>query len=214
MIVKKFIRDGFIMAFMLLLCSNLLPAQDHPVFNGSRHKIGFITGYGGRNIKQLAHPDITTNNYDYKVFFFQLQYYYMMWTKKSFALDLLLQPQYNITEFKYLYRSTETTKGYEAGLNIGLLARINTRNDLFSFYFFLSTGPHYIPEIPERQASGFIFSSNVFFGMNIRIVNNLYIDIRPGFRHISNLDVNLPNYGINNLVISGGVMYVFRKGKK
>jgi len=209
--VKNFIRVSFVMAIMHVLCSNLLPAQDARIFNNSRHKIGFITGYGGRNISQLLDKDKTKNNYDYKVVFFQLQYYYSVLIKKSFGLDILIQPQYNITEFKYLYyRSVEKTNGYEYGLNIGLLARINVLTDAFSFYFFLSSGPHYIPEMPERQTGGFLFSSNVFLGVNIRIVKNLYLDIRPGLRHLSNLNLKLPNYGINNLVISGGVMYVFK----
>ena len=208
--MKKNIRTGIIITISFLLFSGLLPAQDKSIFNNSKHKIGFITGYGGRNVKQLMDPDFAVNNYYYTVVFFQLQYYYTVWAKKSFGVDILLQPQYNITEFKYFYRSSDTTKGFELGLNFGLLIRMNTHNDLFSFYFFLSTGPQYIPDIPKRQASGFIFSNNVFLGMNIRIFKNVYLDIRPGFRHISNLNLELPNYGINNLVISGGLMYVFK----
>jgi len=213
--VKKFIRINFIMTFILILCFDLLPAQENTVFNGSRHKIGFITGYGGKNVGQLINIGDNDNYYDYKVWLFQLQYYYTAWIKKKFSLELLFQPQYNITKFKNDYNlSEETTIGYEIGINIGLLARINTYDDFFSFYFFVSSGPQWNPVMPERQSSGFIFSNNIFFGMNIRIIKNLYFDIRPGFRHLSNLSLNLPNHGINNLVLSGGVFYVFRPEKK
>lgn len=102
-----------------------------------------------------------------------------------------------------------TSKGYEIGLNIGLLARRNFSNDKFSIYGIISSGPHFISGVPERQAPGFLFSDNIFIGISPKIYKMLYLDFRLGFRHMSNMDLKEPNKGINNAIVNCGLFYSF-----
>jgi hypothetical protein len=66
----------------------------------------------------------------------------------------------------------------------------------------------FISGTPERQSSGFIFSDNLFIGLDIQLIDNLYMDIRPGFRHISNLGLQDPNWGVHSFVLSGGLLFI------
>ena len=223
--MKRYLRvvgKSIWLLFLLLSICKLSSSQDF-TFKNKKHKLGFDVGYGAQNFA-MALSKINENdakkisdffgidedsgldvNYFYEVFFFQLQYYYTLSSSRTMAFELLLQPQYNRTSFRQKDHAVEKTDGYEYGMNIGFLARKNMFRDFLSFYVAISSGPHYVSGTPTRQASGFIFSSNFFGGMNIRFLRNVYLDIRPGFRHISNANLKHPNHGINNLVINTGL---------
>jgi hypothetical protein len=166
-------------------------------FNNTRQKLGFITGYGNQKGLNVL--------YDYDVVFFQVQYYYSLLKKKSWALEVLLQPQYNATKYQNNFYGEEKLKGHEFGLNMGFLARKNIVKDFLSSYLLISAGPHYVSGTPERQAAGFIFSDNFFAGISVRVYKSIYVDIRGGFRHISNAGFKNPNKGVNSLIINEGV---------
>ncbi|QKX06975.1 hypothetical protein HN014_19315 [Aquimarina sp. TRL1] len=204
-------------------------SQEDLIFKGKKHKLGFIVGYGAQHLNQLlsninekdansikefliknkikpdeAGLDVT---YSYEVTYFQAQYYYSLLRKSSWGIDLLSQPQYNLTKYKHLDKAVATIDGYEVGLNVGILIRKNFINDLLSFYALISSGPHYVKGTPARQSDGFIFSDNFVAGLTIKILKDAYIDIRPGFRHISNAGLKYPNGGVNDFFISGGLMF-------
>ncbi len=208
--------------FFLLSICEFSYSQDF-IFKNKKNKLGFNVGYGGQNFG-MALANINEDDariiadfldvdedsglgvdYFYEVFFFQLQYYHTLSRSRTMALDLLLQPQYNVTSYRLKNHAVERTDGYEYGLNIGLVARKNMLRDFLSIYIGASTGPHYVSGTPTRQADGFIFSSSFFGGINIRFMRNVYLDIRPGYRHISNANFKHPNSGINNLVINSGL---------
>lgn len=187
---------------VILICqSNCLNAQEKIIFNNHRHKIGFNTGFGGHSIHHVFD--------DYRVLFFQLQYYYPFHRKQSWSLEILVQPQYNLSRTRIYTESTayEIT-GYEVGINVGFLVRKNFMDDLLGIYGLISTGPHYVSLVPEKQANGFIFSDNVFIGINVRLLTKLYLDLRTGCRHISNAGLQDPNEGIDNFIITGGFFLV------
>ncbi|MEM9722350.1 MAG: acyloxyacyl hydrolase, partial [Bacteroidota bacterium] len=160
------------------------------------HGIGFMMGYGSQN-------GLNTR-YRYQVRFFQFQYYYRLLQKESWQLELLAQPQYNVTHVRPIDYMPNEVSGFEYGINIGLLIRKPLFNEFLSVYAALSLGPHYVSETPRRQTNGFIFSDNLFLGVNIKLTNRLFLDLRPGFRHLSNAGLKRPNFGINNLVFSSG----------
>ena len=174
-------------------------AQDSVIFDGHRHKIGFITGYGSQYALNVP--------YDYKVCFLQAQYNYSLLRKQSWSFEIQLQPQFNLTRYRPVNDSVHHENGYEYGLNVALLFRKNFRDDLFGLYIFIGTGPHYISGAPQRQTNGFIFSDNLFIGINIKLSEHLFLDVRPGIRHISNAGIENPNGGVNTAVISGGIFY-------
>jgi hypothetical protein len=198
----------------MLITVNSAFAQD-TLFNGKKHKAGFITGSGIQYIGQLLgnnnHNIALKTTYYYQVKFYQLQYYFSVSRKKTFGIEILAQPQYNTTKYKK-YRDADQTEylnGYEAGVNVGLLFRKNTTNDFFSFYLLISSGPHYISDTPVRQSNGFVFANNLCAGANFKIYRNLYADLRTGIRHMSNGGVKVPNAGINDMLLNGGFMVAF-----
>jgi hypothetical protein len=167
----------------------------------ARHKWGFDLGYGTQ-----ANLNV---NYFHEVFLLQYQYYFTLTGKEKWALEFLAQPQFNISRFKLSAESRSITNGYEYGLNGGFIFRGYLINDAFSPYILISAGPHFVSGVPDRQSPGFIFSDNFFTGLSIRLNENIYLDLRFGFRHISNAGIQNPNGGINNWVGNTGIIMGF-----
>ncbi|SOE23554.1 Lipid A 3-O-deacylase (PagL) [Spirosomataceae bacterium TFI 002] len=221
-------RNYFIIIGLLLWSTGQATAQEDELFNNTKHRVGLISGCGCQNVNQLltsineSHALVIKDylnakgidpeqvglnvEYDYQILFFQFQYYWAFLRKKSWGLDLVVQPQYNLTKFKIEDNPNEL-KGYELGVNAGVMIRKNLFKDRLSIYSIISAGPHYLSGCPERQSKGFIFSDNLFAGLNLKLFKNTYLDFRPGFRHISNASLSRPNGGLNNFVISAGVMH-------
>lgn len=212
--IMKKNRMYLIMA-MVFLSANALFAQDTSLFNNSKHRVGFVKAFGYQTtltaVPNLAggikYEEVGLNaDYDYEVEFYQAQLYYGFLRKKTWGLDLLVQPQYNTTRYRLVGKDSEKLKGYEFGVNLGVLIRKNVFKDFLSFYAVLSVGPHYVSGVPQRQSKGFIFSDNLFIGSNIKLYKNIYLDIRSGIRHISNASLTEKNGGVNNLISSLGIM--------
>jgi len=225
--MRKSIMHIVLITLSLLMMNYLLSQEIKKVYQ-SKHRIGFIIGFGGQNIDQMRsdlneedsdilgasllsnglNPDVVGLDvqYFYQVRFFQAQYYYSFLRRRTWGIDILVQPQYNMTNYRHINNILSESKGYEFGINAGLLVRKNIFKDLLSTYLCISTGPHYVSGTPERQANGFIFSDNLLLGFNIKILENTYLDLRPGFRHISNANLTPPNGGINSFVLGGGVL--------
>ena len=212
---KKASNIYLIIVSLLFLSTSNLKAQDLHLFNNSKHRIGFNTAFGFQKrlipVSNLA-GGITFEEaglnvkYKYEVSYFQAQYYYSFLRRKTWGLDLLVQPQYNQTTYRILNTDSEEIKGYEFGVNLGILIRKNIFKDFLSLYACASLGPHYISGAPQRQSKGFIFSDNIFAGSNIKIYKNTYLDFRYGFRHISNAGITKKNGGVNDLFISLGFL--------
>jgi hypothetical protein len=184
-------------------------AQDS-LFGGKRNKLGLIAGYGFQEAEVFEATISLGVEYYYEVYFFALQGYRNVFQKKSFGIDLLLQPQYNLTNYVFDVKWIPGMRtGYEFGVNFGAVFRENLKNDLMSFYLSLSIGPHYISGELNRQASGFIFSDNIDLGANLKVYKSLYLDVRFGIRHISPAGLTQPDSGINTLMIYGGGFYSF-----
>lgn len=159
-------------------------------------KIGFNYGYGSQ---------FTLNvNYAYRAHLFQLQYYSPIFSRNNFALEMVAQPQYNLTSFNNTAPKIFNNRGYELGFNLGILARKHFLEKSGSLYILVSSGPHYVSGVPSRQAKGFIFSDNILCGITIKTGSSTWLDFRNGIRHISNASVKQPNAGINNFVTSVG----------
>lgn len=166
-----------------------------------KHKWGFEFGYGEQGDLKV--------DYYYKVYTLQYQYYFTLVGKEKWALEFLAQPQFNFSQFKETNGSPTITRGHEYGFNGGFLIRGFLWEDRISPYFVISAGPHHVSGVPDRQAPGFIFSDNSFFGLSIGLKESLYLDLRFGFRHISNAGLQNPNGGINNWVGNAGFVVAF-----
>jgi len=187
-----------VIGIILFYTSNSLFAQEADLFSTSKHKIGFTYSYGSQNLFNVK--------YYYHVNLFQLQYLYALSRKPALGVDFLVQPQYNVSKFRYISDIPIESGGYEFGMNAGILLRKNLFKNMLNLYTFISSGPHYVSGTPIRQSNRFIISSNFSIGLNIKLDENMYLDIRSGLRHISNAGMSEANAGVNNLVIGGGIL--------
>ena len=169
----------------------------------SQHSIGLIIGSGSEKLGNIVDLGF---DYKYRVKFHKLQYNYTFWERRTWSLDAVGILQLNTS--KYLNTASESNykQGYELGFNVGVALRKRIYKDYLSCYALLSTGPHYISGAPARQIDGFIFSDNLFIGFDIKLVDNIYLNIRPGFRHISNAETRHPNLGVNSFALTGGII--------
>lgn len=194
---KKYMR---VLLILFVLFPVLVFSQEIKSLHTSKHKIGFDYGLGKNNGLGFTAIDIDR---DYEVHLLQFQYYRSLIRYKTFGLEAVGQPQINFAKFK---TDSGSKKAIEFGLNIGLLFRFIFFNERLSIYGLISSGPHFISKTPQRQANNFIFSDNFFGGINYKISEGLYVDVRPGKRHVSNLDLQSPNGGINTFVLNIGIM--------
>jgi hypothetical protein len=194
-------RSGLLIFSFCLVTLATVNGQNSTPLGSGRHKAGLMTGCGEQFSRE--------NRYYYRPFFIEGQYSYAIIRKNLWGLEILAQPQYNITGYTEDQFSSAVLRGYEFGLNIGFLLRSNFCTDRVSLYAAASSGPHFVSGVPDRQSPGFIFSDNLFVGMNILICRNLYLDLRTGTRHISNAELKHPNGGLNNYVYKAGFMIAF-----
>ena len=196
-------------SFAFLFNSEQALAND-TLFRQKEDRIGLMVGYGFQYLGQVMGNDdhrlALKTKYNYRVTFLQLQYYISISNKKTFGMDLLVQPQYNFTKLKAHDSDGIFQNGYEIGSNLGLVIRETFFSDRVTFYCLISSGPHYVSRSPQRQANGFIFSDNFSAGINLKLYKKLYFDIRPGFRHISNAGFRAPNGGVNTMAATTGFL--------
>jgi hypothetical protein len=195
--------------FTLLIFYNIInvqisSAQTEKTSVKAKTMVGLMYGYGTQEALGMA------SDYQYDVIYYQVQYYRSLarWHKTGF--ELLIQPQYNRSNFIYGDHELRNSYGYEFGLNVGFLLRQYLAEDLITLYLLLSSGPHYASSLPFRQSNGFMFSDNLFFGVTFKLDENIFLDLRPGIRHLSNAGFKRPNGGINNMVINAGLIVTLK----
>lgn len=165
-----------------------------------RHRIGIVYGFGGQSGMGLD------ESYHYEVRLFQFEYHRDLTNGKSLDLDMILQPQYNLTQYFLNENSAIELNGYEYGLTLGLQLGKWFFRDVIGIHLLICVGPHYVSGVPLRQSPGFIFSDGISLGVQIRIFQKTFLILRQGFRHISNAGFKYPNGGVNNIVLSMGTV--------
>lgn len=126
--------------------------------------------------------------------------------KKGF-LTLYSEPQFNVVLLTNGSQVSHTE--YEFGLNSGLKFMFPVYKYLY-LYISGGTGPHFITAKTSLQHSGFIFSDN--FGTGIYLFTSKNWAINAGFRlrHMSNINLFMPNEGINTYNFHFGFSYIIR----
>jgi hypothetical protein len=183
---------------ILLILASALPAKGSP--NPLKpNLIGLKTGYGFQDGLKELHP--------YQVVFLQLFSQHMLVKRNYWTIQIVPQPQVNITRFIHDKMTYFEDQGYEFGLNMGFLfSRMVRQGDIYIFVL-VGTGPHYISGAPKYQSPGLIFSDNFVTGMDAKLSEKMYLRISGGFRHISNAGLKRPNRGVNNWMISKGIYF-------
>jgi len=181
-------------------------------------KIGFLYGYGEQGGNFLNDKD-----YHYTTNLIKVQFYYPLKSGKI-DLELVFEPTIGFathqllnehfvkpTEPNYLALREEFTQ--KKNLNEYILStNLIIRKYLYkshSAYILLGVGPMIINERTERLAKGFSFTEVISVGLTTKVFQDLYFDIRGGYRHLSNADLKLPNSGINTAEINFGFHFKF-----
>jgi Lipid A 3-O-deacylase (PagL) len=110
----------------------------------------------------------------------------------------------------YLARRAAYTRDQaitEFALNLGALVRLHP-SERWSLFVMASTGPMYSDTRTERMARGLAFSDVVACGVGYQ-VGEVMLELRPGLRHVSNGNLQLPNAGYNSVNVDLSVS-VFR----
>ena len=175
----------------------------HPSMETEPIKMGLFIGYGAPNLAFLN----LNIEYDYHVLLIQGQMERSLSSKKIVAVDLVIQPQINTASFAEQSNSHSRRHNWEVGVGLGLLVRSNMKKRNWSPYLLASIGPHFISSSLARQSKGFIFSDNVWIGFKWNVNYSLCMDVRLGFRHLSNAGIKQPNGGINSLQSGIGILW-------
>ena len=198
------VRREILSVLLIFFTIGLTTAQVETSVFKTKTKLGLMYGYGTQ--EELG----MTADYQYDVFYYQVQYFRTLINWQNSAVELLIQPQYNRTNFIYGDDAFQNSYGYEFGLNAGFLVRRYLADELLSLYILISSGPHYASSLPYRQSNGFMFSDNLFLGITVKLDEKIYLDLRPGIRHLSNAGFKRPNGGINNVVINCGFIVALK----
>ncbi|MDO8897661.1 MAG: acyloxyacyl hydrolase [Bacteroidales bacterium] len=189
----------FLLSLLFFIPVNTLSGSNS-FFNTEKHKLGIVVGYANNMFFDV--------NYRYRIVMIQPQFYYSLFKKDFLELEMLFQPQFNTTIFGEEKTNFSQNAGIEFGLNFGPLLRLKPKNSVVSYYASISVGPHYVSGAPSRQSSGFVFLGNAFGGINVLLGEILSLDLRAGYRHISNAGIKEPNAGVENVFLNIGFVFV------
>ncbi|MDT0555150.1 acyloxyacyl hydrolase [Patiriisocius hiemis] len=190
---------------LFLLLPSFIFAQHNKEFS-SKHKLGFSYGLGTSYGLDFLNANI---DLDYDVHLIQINYHRTILKKQKFELEGVFTPQFNIVSFRKKNNSPTATNSFEYGLNLSLLGRLYLSNKKISVFGLLGVGPHYIKKGPAKQVPGFIFSDNIALGFTYNLLTNISLEYKLGWRHLSNLDRELPNEGINSVLMNVGLFKSF-----
>ena len=200
-----------------LLISVFAHSQDYiPKFKWLRS--GLVFGHASQNtfIKQES-------DYRYESKIVKLSNHFNWSRKRKHSWEILVEPSYyqskhqminywfishtvvNAGELRAKFMQPKSINEYV--LNVGIVYRryLNFNSSLFAT---LNSGPMYIDTDTERLKKGFAFSDVLSVGYNYRI-KKLSFDAKFMFRHASNANLQMPNFGLNSSGFEIGSYYEF-----
>jgi len=198
----------------LILLYILLASPAIAQESGKEIRLGFACSRGSQQCFPFTDPDYNYSFNGYKlllnfplktgVFCYELQLEPAIYAAKHQLLnkyyiqsvdgnDYLRQREIFIQEKSII----------EYALNIGIQVRYRI-NRMVSITLLGSVGPMYSDTQTERLAKGFAFSDIIQIGAACRI-RKVLIELKPGLRHVSNLNIKNPNAGHNATTIDFGI---------
>lgn len=184
---------------MLLLFVSAAPyAFAEQKSSKQRHSVALASSY----LREI-YPD----RYYYRGVDLQATYRYSF--ARQLWCDFHLTGSLQATRTRYsavAFPTDDYRDGYEVGFTVGLLWEVFLYKDYLSFYAGGFIGPMYTPLMPARQGGDVNFSDNLCAGLNVKLVEMLSLDLRAGYRHMSNAGFANPNYGLNNYWFGVGLI--------
>jgi hypothetical protein len=199
MSIRKMLPICF--TLVLLAMSIVVKAQHGFIRQRGDHRVGGMVGFGGQALLDVSYRYLTT--------LFAAEYQHSLYVKRGWGIHALAQPHFVMTLFNVNDQDPVDQWGREFGINLGLVVERHLGDGRAAIYGGVSSGPHFLEKETHRQTSGPIFSSALFFGCTFRVSRHIVLDLRPGFRHISNAGIYIPNGGINNSTLNTGIFYHF-----
>jgi hypothetical protein len=201
--------------YLLFIIGFLTGSQSYSQAEVRSLRLGISYGVGKQQIFPYNNSDYSYNVHGYKglinyplrksgKFTFELQVEPGIYIARHQLLNkFFIQPDRgaNYLELRDLFAQEKTITEY--ALNIGIQVRYNL-GERISFFILGSTGPMYTDTETERLAKGFAFSDIFAFGIAYK-VGKITFELRPGLRHVSNLNTQYPNSGHNSSNIDFGI---------
>lgn len=199
---------------LLFLGLNLEACAQENV-QGRFYQLGFNFGYA--SVDNFIFKD---DDYYYEVYLHKIQILYRIKSGKI-DYDFIFQPEINRAHHKLYnpwfaghpdvfsaYRTQLMTLKTinEYIMNCGVILRTSITGNL-NIYGLASLGPGYFDEGSERMAKGIGFSDNLALGLNYNFLKELVLDLRLGFRHVSNAEIKQPNEGYDAIEFNIGLAY-------
>jgi len=217
-ITKHFRRGNKYKQFLTLVIVLFLGSQSSAQEESRLLRLGFGYGIGTQQIFPYNNPDYTYDvrgykgliNYRFKkgrIFSYELQLEPGIYKARHQLLnEYFVQPEWgaDYLEKREIFMQEKTITEY--AFNIGLQVRHNF-NDRISIFILGSTGPMYSDTETERLAKGFAFSDIFAIGISYT-AGKFMFELRPGVRHVSNLNTQFPNSGHNSSNIDFGISVI------
>lgn len=179
---------------------------------------GFVYGFASQNTYLKQDSD-----YTYESTIFKLSNHFSLSKKNKHSWEILVEPSYyrskhqllnfwfishtvpNGDELRAKYMPLKDINEYV--LNLGIIYRyfVGTNG---SVYGLLNAGPMIIDTDTERLKKGFAFSDILSLGYNYKF-NKISFDAKAMVRHVSNANLQKPNFGLNSAGFEFGVYYEF-----
>ncbi|MEZ2413320.1 acyloxyacyl hydrolase [Muriicola sp. E247] len=195
----------YFLLFVLCITNISLCAQEYRIFTVSDQMVGLNVGYGNQRIGGLQ----IDSEHDYEVLMLQGQYNFQLLEKRTWSLDFLLLPQFSFSKYKLNFHGPKNY-GHELGLSGGLQFRKYIVKNNLDAYLQLAFGPHFVSGVPDRQDAGFIFSDSIAIGILSGLLDNLFLNLKLGLRHMSNARIKPRNGGVDNVILSAGLLIKLR----
>ncbi|MVO10373.1 hypothetical protein GOQ30_14460 [Flavobacterium sp. TP390] len=181
-------------------------------------RIGLVSGYTSQDTFLKQDSDYLYENISYKI-----SSHFNLSKKDNHTWELLVEPSYYRSRhqlFNYWFISHTVPNGDELRakfmpfksmneyvLNLGVIYRYYF-NSKTSVYGLANVGPMYIDTETERLQKGFAFSDIFGLGSNYKL-GRISIDVKCLFRHVSNANLQKPNFGYNAIGFELGTYYEF-----
>jgi len=133
-------------------------------------------------------------------------YYTPKQHQDSFQLQLAIEPEIN--DARHRDFNAKRIQMYEYSVTFGGIAR-QYIGSKWSVYAFLGTGPVYLDMATKREPRGMAVTNTLALGTSYRF-KNMWIELRPNLRHISNADTRNPNRGIDTANLELGIFFPFK----
>ena len=204
---------SLILVFLFLGLNLEACAQEN--VQGRFYQLGFNFGYA--SVDNFIFKD---DDYYYEVYLHKIQILYRIKSGKI-DYDFIFQPEINRAHHKLYnpwfaghpdvfsaYRTQLMTLKTinEYIMNCGVILRTSITENL-NMYGLASIGPGYFDKGSERMAKGIGFSDNLALGLNYNFLKELVLDLRLGFRHVSNAEIKQPNEGYDAIEFNIGLAY-------